>query len=470
MPDILLAFSASKRTLFPEAITLNCYAEKSPTKPSAPESIIARAGLEAFQTIGTAPFRGVFQRDGLLDDATFVVAETGAYTITAEGVVTTLPGVDIAGDDLVEIDGGLDADGESVIRITNGSAMYKYVTGSAGVVQEDFPTSGGAGATSVAFLGGYWIGTEAGTDFAYYIEIAGTTWTALEFAAAEFRPDKLKGVKVVGEIAWLLGSATTEGWYATGNASSQLERAGGLEFGFGCRSISAALDCAGDLVFVDNNCEVRRSTGGEPGVISDHGLAEQIRRTSAMDLSASFFQKDGHRFYVLHLGTSATWVYDLTTGRPVRSSSLNLDYWRPRFFSTMGDTVLAFNRTSNQVWRLDPDRRTDGDDVFTVEFCGFIDVPEGQIDIANIELDCLTGDSPRSGQGSAPLIGLRLSHDGGKTWGRARYRPMGATGDYTARVRWNALGAAKAPHGVICKWEISDPVGRRFSAARYNVP
>jgi hypothetical protein len=469
MPNILLAYSAHKRTLFPEAHTLNCYAEKSPTKPGAPEALIARAGLEEFQEIGTAPYRGVFQQDGLLDDATFVVAETGAYTITAGGVITSLGGVAIAGDDLVEIAGGLDADGNSVIRIANDSALYKYVSGSGGVVEEDFPSSGGAGATSVAYLTGYWLAVEAGTDFIYYIEPAGVAWGQLEFAAAEFGSDKLKGVRAVGEIGWLLGSATTEGWRATGDATSQLEAAGGLKFDFGCRTIAAAVNCAGDLMMVDNNCEVRRSQGGEPVVVSDHGLSEQIRRTSAMDLSASFFQKDGHRFYVLHLGTAATWVYDLTTGRWTRFSSLNLAYWRARLFATMGDTVLAFDRSSEQVWRLDPDRRTDGDDVFTVEFCGFIDVPEGQEDVANIELDCLTGDSPRTGQGSDPLIGLRVSRDGGKTYGTVRHRPMGATGDYTVTPRWNAFGAAKAPHGLICKWEISDPVGRRFSAGRYNV-
>lgn len=468
MASILLGFAAYKRTGIPEAVVLNCLSEAVPTKPSAPLALIARPGLENFENIGTAPIRGVFAKTGLLGDAALIVANTTAYLVTVGGMVTPLTGT-IPGDDLVEIDGGLGPDGNSIIRIATGSALYMYDSAGISVVQESFPTSGGAGATSVGFLSGYWLATEAGTDAVYYQEPASTTWGALEFASAEYAPDPNAGVKVFGDLAALLGKATTEFWRATGVSASPLEPAGGLKFDFGCRAIAAAVNCAGTLIWVDNNCSVQLSEGGPPRAISDTGLAEQIRRTPAVDLSASYFQKDQHPCYVLHLGTSATWTFDLSTQRWTRFGSLDLSYWRPRLFANIGDTVLATDRLSNQVWRLDPDRRTDGSEVFPIEFPGFLEVAEGFVDLANITLDCLTGDAPRSGQGSAPVIGLRLSHDGGHTYGAVRYRSMGLTGDYTATPRWNSLGMAKAPLGVICKWEISDPVGRRFSAARYNV-
>lgn len=472
MGAILLAQAAYQRSGFPQAVLMNALTERSQTKPESEYSILARGGLEDFDTIGTAPFRGAFQKDGLLGDATFVVASTGAYLETAAGVQTAVTGA-IAGDGEVIIDGGLDADLNTVIRIATGTALYIYTwdrsTGSGNVMAEDFPTAGGAGATSVAFLGGYWLASEAGTDAAYYIEPAGSGWNALEFASAEFAPDALKGLVAVGEQGALLGSATTEFWRLTGNASSPLERSGGLVFNIGCRSIFSAVNCAGDLIFVDNNCQVQLTSGGEPQLISDNGLDEQIRRTNADDLSAAFYAKDGHPLYVLHLGTAATWVYDLSTRRWSKFASLGSNYWRPKFFATMGDTVLAFDRLSNQVWRLDPDRRYDGSNVFPLEFCGFIPVSEGRLPLANITLDCLLGDAPRTGQGSDPLIGLRVSYDGGATYGPVKYRSLGITGKRSSQPRWTNLGTAKAPHGVIAKWEVADPIGRRFSMAKFNV-
>lgn len=469
MTALLLGYASVKRSLVPESLLLNCLSEKSPTKPSAPESLFARPGLEAFTTVGTAPFRGVFQRAGLLGDAMLIVASTTAYLLSASGALTTLTGT-IAGDGLVEIDGGTDQDGASVIRIATGSALYKYVSSGTGFVAEDFPTTGGAGATSVAYFFGYWVAVEADTDYLYYIEPAGASWNALQFAAAEYGPDKLKGVRVSGGLLWMLGSATTEAHRLTGDSSSPIEKAGGLEFDMGCRSIDAAANCGGTLIWVTDKCKVVLTNGGEPRTISDNGLSEQIRQTAAADLSAGFYDKDQHPCYVLHLGTSATWVFDLSTERWTRFSSLGLNYWRPRLFANIGETVICTDRGSNQVWRLDPDRRTDGDDVFPVRFPAFLDVPEGMVDVANLELDCLTGDAPLTGQGSAPQVGMRYSRDGAKTWSSWRYRSLGSTGDYDRPVRWNALGMAKAPHGLVFDFLISDPVGRRVSAARINTP
>jgi hypothetical protein len=455
-------------------VTVNCLVEKDPTSPSEPLALIARPGTEAFETVGTAPIRCVFQKPGLFGDGALILASNTLYLLDASGSLTAFTG-SIAGDGLVIVDAALDPDGNSVARIATGDALYlaTQLVGAVGggVVLDLLPDS--TGATSIAFLSGYWLASQQGTDALFYQKPGETSWNALEFASAEYAFDPLKGVVVVGEIAWLLGSSTLEGWRATGVDASPLEPAGGLKFDVGCRSIYAAVNCRGTLVFVDNDCSVRMTDGGEPRIISDPGLAEQIRRCDAMDLRASFFVKDQHPVYVLTLGTAATWLYDLSAPPGMgwtRATSNAYDYWRNDLFCNIGDVVLARDVLSNVIYRLDPDLRDDDGDTFTMEFCTLLEAKERPVPVANLELHMEVGGSPRAGQGSDPLIGMQASRDGAKTYGQLKYRGLGATGEYRTRVRWNALGMATPPLGMWFKFFVSDPVVRRVSGVSVNVP
>jgi hypothetical protein len=326
MATALLSMSAHERSGFPSVPTVNCIAEKDPTDPQAPVALIARPGLEAFEQVGTAPIRAMFQKAGLFGNAALVVASGIVYALTSGGAITAQTGASIPGANLLDMDAGLDADLKSVARIATGSALFKLIDGA--VTQETFPDSGNAGATSVAFLSGHWLASVPGGDYIYYLLPGAASWTALEFAAAEYAADPLICIRAVGEIAWLLGSASLEGWRVTGEASPPLAPYGGLKFDIGCRTKDAAVNCRGTLIFVDTDCSVRMTEGGEPTIISDNGLAEQIRRTSAMDLRASFFVKDQHPVYVLTLGTDATWLYDLASQAWTRANSLGYDFWR----------------------------------------------------------------------------------------------------------------------------------------------
>lgn len=465
MVALSIAFASYERSGFPPSVALNCLSEKSPTKPTALDALISRAGLDAFKQVGDAPIRGVFAKSGLLSGRALIVAKNTAYLVSSGGTVTTLTGT-IAGDGLVEIDGGLDPDGNTVVRIANGSALYKFVDSGTSVTAEDFPSAGGAGASSVAFWAGYWVAVEAGTDFFYYQIPASSAWTQLEFAAAEYAPDPLGGVRTVGDLAALLGSATTEFWGLTGNSSSPLEKQGGLAYDIGCKAIASAVNVRGQLLWVADDNTVRMSSGGQPRIMSDHGLAEQIRRTAAADLSATFYEQDGHVCYVLHLGTTATWVLDLTTERWSTFASLGYDYWRPRLIANLGDIVIAADRNSNQVWSLDPDAVDDDGDAIHREFYAFVTVDEGRQPLANVVLDCLLGSAPVDV--TDPTITMQVSRDDGASWSSPRERSLGLTGVRNIKPRWNGLGQVSAP-GAIVRFSTAAKVRTRFSAVRANV-
>jgi hypothetical protein len=466
-----IAFASNKRSSFPQAIALNVLSERSPTKPSTIEALIGRACVQAFTTVGTAPIRGVYAQSGLLGGQAFVVARDQAYLVTVGGVVTTLTGT-IDNDGPVDIAGGLDQDSGTVIRIATGTGLFRYDRSVDGVgttvVEEDFPEAGGAGASSVAYFAGYWLAVEAGTDYFYYQPPAITTWGALEFASAEYGPDPLKAVRVIGDQAAFLGAATLQFGYLTGDAANPIGLSAGQAYGIGCRNGFTAVDCKGSLIFVTDDSSVVLTEGGAPRLISDNGLAEQIRRTDAADLSAAFFVKDQHPCYVLHLGTAATWVYDLSSERWSQFSSLGFDYWRPRFIANMGDVVIASDRNSHTMWTLDPDVGTDDGDPVPKEFYAFIEVAEGTIQLGNVVIDCLLGDAPTSDPGDESVMVMQVSRDGTESWSSPRERGLGVLGSRRVQPRWNGLGMVRAP-GAVLKFASSCAGRFRVSGVRANV-
>ena len=64
--------------------------------------------------------------------------------------------------------------------------------------------------------------------------------------------------------------------------------------------------------------------------------------------------------------------------------------------------------------------------------------------------------------GADPQVVLRLSNDGSRTWITEQARPMGKTGEYLKRVRWNQLGTAR---NRVFEVFIADPVRWRISGA-----
>lgn len=441
--------------------------ERAPTQQANPQAILARCGDEVLTTVGNAPIRGFLYKAGLFDDQTLVLADSTVYLLDTSGASTPIPG-SVPGSSWVEFDSGQDADLNSEAYIATGDELYRVTT--AGVTIEDFPDTSRPGASSVCCHRGFVIATVAGTDQAY-VKIPGdTTWAALSFVSAEYKPDPLEWVRSRGDQIVLGGKSTVEVWALSASATPPLAPYGGLNFDFGGRSRTAAVNVGGVLIYVDTNCQVRKFEGSEAAIISNNGLSEQIRKCAPGDMRASGYLKDGHAYFLLTLGTAATWVYDLSTDSWARASSAGLDYYRAQLFASVGDTILAADGQNNSIYQLDSGVRADAGVAFAVEFMAFAEVLEGIIPCANLQLACEVGHSPRAGAASDPLIAMRYSDDQGESWSDWRYRPLGKTGQSATLVRWNALGDIKSPYGRIFHFRVSDPVGRRFSSLSINVP
>lgn len=397
-----------------------------------------------------------------------ILSGTVLWRLDVAGTATAFTGVAVGGSGWVDMDLGQDSNLASVCRIATGQGLYK--ADETGVAKETFPVT--AGAISVCFHRGFWLVVGTGTQQAYYQVPGDAAWTALSFASAEYSPDPLEGIRSRGDQFALLGSSTFEPWTLTGVASPAIAPYGGINGDFGCRALPTAVNCEGSLVFVDNKCRVRRWDGGLANVVSGPGLAAIIRGVSAMDLRAWTFQVDDHRFYVLKVGSDSTWVYDLDGqgAQWTTFSSLGYDYWKAHLGASMGDVTIALDNVTTQVYLLDPDIASDGTNAVPVICSAVVDGQDASIPCSNVAMLLDFGGGPYTGQGSAPLIGMRYSDDQGKTWSGWAYQPLATAGVYNQLPKWNGLGAIPAIMGRVFQFTVSDPVGVIYKRLVINAP
>lgn len=472
MPSAQISFGAYQRTGNPTLAALNCYAEQFPTGRGPSIQMRARPGFSAFEAVGSNNFRAAVQKDGLFGGAALIVNGSTAYTLTEGAVATALTG-SIAGSSILDADLGQDSNLDSVGRFATGSALYK-VTEAGGVVLEDFPDVGGAGASSVCYHRGFWFAVEAGTDKVYTQIPGDVTWNALTFSSAEFNPDALEAVRTRGDQIALMGKTTFEVFVLSGTAADPIVPYGGLVFNIGCRSRTSAILCGDSLMFVDSECNVRRWDGGEPRIVSDPGLSEQIRSVSGADLRAWTYAVDGQRFYVLTLGGEATWVYSLTAAaggdRWFTFASLGYDYWRFDLGCVIGGMVLACDRLSSQTYQLDTSLSTDGDDLFQKTFCAVVEGEDGVIPCGNVSVLCDIGGGPYESQGSEPIMVMRYSDNQGKTWTEPMQAEFATAGDYANLPLWNGVSDIPRLMGRIFEFSLSDPVPMVAKRVALNLP
>jgi hypothetical protein len=448
-----LAFGTSEQTL--PILQRNYLAINTPRGLAARP----RPALTQLTNIGTSNIRGIFRKAGLFSGDLIVLADTTLYRVAPNGAQTAISGT-IPADTRVSIDAGLDPvanEPVETVRIATGSALFK-LQGST-LTQEDFPIVGGAGASDIAYLKGYWLASEAGTDQVYILIPGQTTWDALTFATAEYAADPIVGIWPLGDQAYFFGSSTTEVWYLTGDANAPIAPVQGLAMDVGCRARDTIAATADALFWVDDQCAVRMTLGGQADVVSDDWLQALIAEEDPMHLRAWACTWRQHPLYILSLPRNGTFVFDLSTRLWSEWTSKDKRFFRGHLGTECDAEVFAADAQGGTgiIWRFD-DATSDGGDEIERLITAYQPQTEGRVSIGNAVLDCDLGRAPMTGQGSEPLVALRWSDDRGMSWSNWRFASLGTRGQYNIAPRWNRLGQVKGPFGRLWQARTSDPV------------
>jgi hypothetical protein len=446
----LEAFEHRSRSIASQRI-INCYLEKAPLNASNPIALVGAYGIEDFATPGTGPLRGGKTINGV----PYVVSGAALYRINQNGSSTLLgsiPGtgyVGIAGDGL-----HVGVVSHQSLYVWNGSSVAEVST---------FP-----GGDTLDWLSTYFTTTKDGQVFVSASNDP-TSWNALDFLSAEASPDDIVGQIVEKGVLFAGGLDTLQAFYVS-DSDVPLDRIpeGIAEIGLLSRFGMAKID--NSIFFPARDFTVRRLDGYRPVVISTPAISQAIEDLSSDEksqLRGLCWSESGHNFYGLSCARW-TYVYDASTQLWSQRKSHGVDYWRGLFVITAYDKLLVGDRDSNKVGTFSPNVYTEwGEPMTMLGTCHAVDPDYVATFVPELELVFDRGEGTSTGQGANPMVMMRQSFDGGKTWTDERWRGMGKVGEYGARATWSRMGRAR---DRVIEFSISDPVRRALSYAKLRDP
>ena len=275
-----------------------------------------------------------------------------------------------------------------------------------------------------------------------------------QYFNGESSSDKVNAVYAVGSALYLFGPKSVETWqrgsgdYQTWlRTSYTINSANGLASPYSLANINERVFYVGSGESFSRG--VMMITGTTFKKISDQWLDEKLASEDVGYIFGFCYCVEEHQFYVLQLPTAnETWVYDAFLGEwhqresrvyPTKKETM----WRVESIAYIGGHFYAFTSDGNanlfdgDYWYEDysaseklPMIRHRQTSVIVDNYKKFV--------LEELAIECNVG--TWDDYSLQPTLSLRVSKDGGNTFGNIHSARMGRTGDYSHRVRFLALG------------------------------
>lgn len=434
--------------------TLNWYVEQSPDGKS-PVALLPRPGFSVFCDIGANPIRG-----GLVYGSTLYVVMGGQFYEVSEAGVATLKGsLNTTSGRVGMVAGGAE------IFIGDGSYGYSYGVSTGTLMQvmdADF-----LGTLYPDFVDGMFITHDPGTaTMRRSSTYDSQTWGSSDYARAESTPGDIVRVIVDHDELVVFKTDGTEFRYNDGGSNFPFSKVQGASLSRGCAAAGSVERVDNSVFWLGDDFVVYRLNGRSPVRISTHAVEGAIEGYSVVsDAYAFSYIWDGHPFYVLTFPTgNATWVYDVATNLWHEAGTFGLGRWSPIQAWRFANEVIVGDSTDGVLYTLSASVYTDaGTTIERVRTAQCIHEDQKILYHSRLEIDFEGGVGLLSGQGSAPVVMLSWSDDGGHNFGNEIYATLGETGQYGSRAVFECLGDARSR---IYRARITDPVKAVLIGAR----
>ena len=434
----------------------NCYAEQAGKEGKIPFPLYAVDGLMDYATLTNGgQCRGMFATDSLL----YVVSARILFAVDSSGSATEIGGV---ADDGPVFFSRNRANPTEIVITTTGGLKYAVTnsTNLAEIDDTDLPPP-----NSNAFIDGYTLyGLSDGRVFYSGIDNA-TAIGANDFFEAEGSPDGLVRVFVHQRTIFLLGKKTTELWDSVGDSNNPFQRSAGGFLEYGCAAPASVASLGNNIVFVDDTGRVTVSNGaGAQQRISTHAVERAIDAlTDKTTIEGFVYSRRGHEFYVLSAATF-TWIYDLTTGQWHERQSFGQTRWRAAYHAEFNGKHIVGDFEDGVLYQIDPDTYDESGDHLVMTVRVPIHAWPKPVKLNFLRFDMIPGVGLNSTDlhDSDPKLMIRLSQNGGKSWGNERTASIGLIGQYGAETKFSGLGWSNED-GFLVEASVSATVIRAFT-------
>lgn len=310
----------------------------------------------------------------------------------------------------------------------------------------------------------------------------GTTWDPTQFFLRSTQPDPWQTMIVDGNRQlWLIGEQSGDVYYDTGALNQPFAPIPGSTFRYGTISPFSPKLAGNTLCWMGRNADgtgvIVAARGYVPTPFSnyavDTSIANLSRTFTITDAEALVYQDYGHTFYALNLATAhQTWVADVDKQQWHERGTWNpaqnrFDVWKYRVHCYAFGKHLVGDRMTGTISALDATLGTesDGTAIVRVRRAPTVRNEHLLVDYRKLEVLLETGLGTATGQGVAPVVNMRYSDDGGRTWSNERPCGSGRMGQYRTRVYWQQLGHSRDRMFEIV---MSDPIAWRLIEAWIN--
>lgn len=450
--------------------TVNLFPEVNPLgtgKEKEVASLVPSPGLKLLLTLPQSPLRGLWRGSNELlyavaGNALYLVSST--FTYTALGTLLTATGPVSMADNGLQL---VVVDGPNGYQLTLSNNTF------AQILDANF-----FGANQVAFQDGYFIFNKPGADVFYISPLnAVTPFSALQSAVSEGSPDNVVGLIDNLQSLFVFNTQTIEVFYDSGD-TFPFSRIQGALIAVGCVGAFTIQKLSNVIYWLGQDESgfgiVYRAQSYQPERISTPAIEAVIRSlgsTAAAAARAWSYQQGGHQFYCLNIpGSSATWVYDASTGLWHERTYLALwgqERHRAECHATAYGMNIVGDYQNGNLYQLDPDTLTDnGTSISRERVAPHISENMTRHFHHEFQLDMEVGVGTVTGQGQDPQVVMRYSDDGGHTWSSERFASIGAIGNTKTRITWRRLGQSR---DRVYHVKITDPVKTVLIGAQLDV-
>lgn len=426
----------------PSLPCINMFVEESPTEKNG-IVLQSRPGLtDRVSDMGDGPVQALFRRDLVLNTALFGVSGGNLYReSTLIGPIDGSGPVSMAGYG-------------NFLFVNAGGQLWGYNGTTLAAIA--FPD--GALVSRIIIAGSRLVAISKDTGQFYWSEPLGTTIAGLAFATAENQPDRLLDMLFLNGILLLFGSETVEYWPLGDNTDLPFQVLQGQVIQKGIRAPGCAVQIGSTFAWVTN--ENRVCLANEETIISNNGLQERIQASATVALWT--FTQGGNEYIALRLD-GETQIYNVQQSKWYEFKSYGFDNWVPQCFANGVFGSGYDGRT--MAWGAD---WLDLGGVLERRIRAGMPVTSGGVIISNATITTNLGQTTYlTGPYAEPVIEMRKSRDGGKTWEAWRPKSLGRQGQYRPRVQWRALGMASRP-SLMMDFRVTAPVDLRISDVSVN--